>query len=76
MSTDELLGTIQQQGIAIPRQSNDLLAVEIDETEMTTSHDLKQILGESPATENVSNVPLPKSIPSMPDLDDLDDLDI
>ena len=72
MSTDELLGTIQQQGIAIPHQGNDLLAVEIDETEMTTSHDLKQILGESPATEKVSNVPLPKSIPSMPDLDDLD----
>jgi len=72
MSTDELLGTIQQQGIAIPHQGNDLLAVGINETEMTTSHDPQQILGESPATENVSNVPLPKSIPSMSDLDDLD----
>ena len=72
MSNDELLGTIQQQGIAIPHQGNDLLVVQIDETEMTTSHDPLRILSESPATENVSNVPLPKSIPSMPDLDDLD----
>jgi len=72
MGADELLGNIQQHGIAIPHQSNESLELKNSETEMTTRHDLQQILGESPVAESVSSVPLPKSIPSMPDLDDLD----
>ena len=72
MGADELLGNIQQHGIAIPHQSNESLEIKNNETEMTTRHDPQQILGESPVTESVSSVPLPKSIPSMPDLDDLD----
>ena len=72
MSADELLGSIQQQGIAIPHQSNESLEIKDDETEMTTRHDPQQILGEDPVAEIISSVPLPKSIPSMPDLDDLD----
>jgi len=72
MGADDLLGTIQQHGIAIPHQSNESLEIKNSETEMTTRHDPQQILGESPVAESVSSVPLPKSIPSMPDLDDLD----
>ena len=72
MGADELLGNIQQHGIAIPHQSNESLEIKNNETEMTTRHDPQQILGESPVTKNVSSVPLPKSIPSAPDLDDLD----
>ena len=72
MSADELLGSIQQQGIAIPHQSNESLEIKDDETEMTTRHDPQQILGELPVAENVPSVPLPKPISSIPDLDDLD----
>ena len=72
MEADDLLGNIQQHGIAIPHQSNESLEIKNSETEMTTRHDPQQILGESPVAESVSSVPLPKSIPSMPDLDDLD----
>jgi len=72
MSADDLLGAIQQQGIAIPHQANESLVVKIDETEMTTRHDPQQILGELPVAENVPSVPLPKPISSIPDLDDLD----
>lgn len=72
MGADELLGTIQQHGIAIPHQANQSLEIKSNETDMTTRHDPQQILGESPVTESVSSVPLPKSIPSTPDLDDLD----
>ncbi|NCG42234.1 MAG: hypothetical protein GWO84_01675 [Euryarchaeota archaeon] len=72
MGADELLGTIQQHGIAIPHQANESLEIKSNETDMTTRHDPQQILGESPVTESVSSVPLPKSIPSAPDLDDLD----
>ena len=72
MSADDLLGAIQQQGIAIPHQANESLVVKIDETEMTTRHDPQQILGELPVAGNVPSVPLPKPISSIPDLDDLD----
>jgi len=72
ISTDQLLGTIQQQGVAIPHQGNEPLQVKNDEIEITTGHEPQQIIEESPVTEIVSSVPLPKSIPSMPDLDDLD----
>lgn len=72
MGADELLGTIEQHGIAIPHQANESLEVKSNETDMTTRHDPQQILGEPPVAESVSSVPLPKSIPSAPDLDDLD----
>ena len=72
MSADDLLGAIQQQGIAIPHQANESLVVKIDETEMTTRHDPQQILGELPVAGNVPSVPLPKPISSIPDLDDVD----
>ncbi|MEJ6654127.1 MAG: hypothetical protein QNL55_07160, partial [Euryarchaeota archaeon] len=71
-STDQLLGTIQQQVIATPQQGNDLLQVKNDEIKIATMHDSQQIIGKDPVVGIVSSVPLPKSIPSMPDLDDLD----
>jgi hypothetical protein len=71
-STDQLLGTIQQQVIATPHQGNELLQVKNDEIGIATRHDSQQIIGENPVVGIVSSVPLPKSIPSMPDLDDLD----
>lgn len=72
MGADNILGVIQQEGIATPHSGNESLEVKANETEMTTRHDPQQILGENPIVEKVAEVPLPESVPPMVDLDDLD----